>query len=330
MACEHSFAGYIRKLGRDRRLSNSLTQEEAHAAMAKIACYEVEPQQVGAFMLLLRLKHKTPEEIAGFAQALRENLPQPVDLPPVAVDWPAYAGKRRQPPWFLLAALLLGRHGHPVFMHGLSRRDERIYIPQALRVLGIAPCSLLSQAAAKIRQEGFAYLPVDNISGIVQELIGYRKQLGLRSPMHTIARMLNPLSATLMLQGVNHAQYAPIHQSAAQLLNQDKNLSIQGDSGEFERIPGRPCKLYGLSDGICWEEEWPAEEAFEDQAAPKNLDLEHFKAVWEGREDDEYGRTAVIGTLALVLRGLGQVTERDEAYQLAAQWWLARNREAAA
>jgi len=330
MACEHSFAGYIRKLGRNRRLSNSLTQEEARAAMVDIACYEVEPQQVGAFLMLLRLKRKTPEEIAGFAEALRDGLPKPLDLPPVAVDWPTYAGKRRQPPWFLLAALLLARNGCPVFMHGLSRRDERVYIPQALRVLGITPCSLLSQAAAKIRQEGFAYLPIENLSGIVQELMGYRKQLGLRTPMHSIARMLNPLAASLMLQGVNHSHYAPVHQGAAHLLKQEKNLVIQGAGGEFERIPGRPCKLYGLSNDACWEEEWPAEEAFEDQDVVKNLDLNHFKGVWEGREKDAYGSAAVIGTLALVLRGLGRVAECDEAYQLAEQWWLARASKAAA
>lgn len=330
MACEHSFARYIRKLGRDRKLGSSLTQEEAYAAMTDIACYEVEPQQLGAFLMLLRLKRKTPAEIAGFAQALQENLPAPADLPPVAVNWAAYAGKRRQPPWFLLAALLLGRNGYPVFMHGLSRRDEKVYVPQALRALGIESCSLLSQAAARIRQEGFAYLPIEKLSGIVEELIGYRKQLGLRTPMHSIARMLNPLSASLMLQGVNHAEYAPIYQGAASLLKQGNSLSIQGDSGEFERILGKPCKLYGLSDGICWEEEWPAEELFEEKPILKNQDLEHFAAVWEGREDDEYGRAAVIGTLAIVLRGLGRVTERDAAYQLAEQWWLARNVEAAA
>ncbi len=330
MACEHTFARYIRKLGHDRKLSNSLTQEEARAAMTEIAFYEVEPQQLGAFLMLLRLKRKTPEEIAGFAEALREGLPKPVDAPSVAVDWPAYAGKRKQLPWFLLAALLLGRNGYPVFMHGLSRRDEKLYVPQALRALGIESSSLLSQAAAKIHQTGFAYLSIDNLSGIVQELMGYRKQLGIRTPMHTVARMLNPLSASLMLQGVHHAQYAPLHQQAAHLLKQEKNLAMHGDSGEFERILGHPCKLYGLNDGICWEEVWPAEEAFISQDVPKNLNLDHFRAVWEGREDDAYGQAAVMSTLAIVLRGLGRATERDEAYQIAAEWWQARHVEVAA
>ncbi len=323
MACEHPFASYIRKLDR----GSSLTQEEARAAMTDIACYEAEPQQVGAFLMLLRLKQKTPEEMAGFAEALREGLPTPADPPPVAVDWPAYAGKSMQPPWFLLAALLLARNGYPVFMHGYSRRDERLYIPAALRMLGIEPCRLLSQAAAKIRQEGFAYLPVENLSGIVQELLGYRKQLGLRTPMHTIARMLNPFSASLTLHGVHRPHYAPLHQRAAHLMKQQKSLSIQGSSGEFERILGAPCKLYGLSDGICWEEEWPADGA---QSPSKNLDLDHFSAVWDGREEDSYGRAAVIETVALVLRGLGRVTEREQACQLAEQWWQTRNTEAAA
>ncbi len=327
MACEHPFAAHIRKLGHSRRLESALTQDEARAAMTDIACYEVEPQQVGAFLMLLRLKQKSPEEIAGFAEALREGLPIPSEPPPVAIDWPAYAGKRTQPPWFLLAALLLARNGYPVFMHGCSRRDERLYVPAALRALGMEPCSLLSQAAAKIRQEGFAYLPIENLSGVAQELMGYRKQLGLRTAMHTIARMLNPFSAPLTLQGVHHPGYAPLHRDAAHLMKQEKSLSIQGDSGEFERVPGEECRLYGLSEGICWEETWPAEEVCE---APGGLDLARFSAVWEGREEDRYGRAAVIGTVALVLRGLEHTTEREQAYRLAAQWWQARNTEAAA
>ncbi len=327
MACEHSFASCIRKLGRNRTLSHSLTREEAYAAMSDIACYEVEPQQLGAFLMLLRLKHKTPEELAGFAAALQDNLPKPLNAPLVAVNWPAYAGKKNQPPWFLLAALLLARNNCSVFMHGVSRRDEKIYIPKALQVLGIEPCSLLSQAAERIRQDGFAYLSIENLSGIVQELMGYRKQLGLRTPMHSIVRMLNPLSASLMLQGVHHPQYAPVHQGAAHLLEQEKSLAMRGSSGEFQRILDRPCKLYGLSDGVCWEEEWPAVEGFAGQKVPRNLDLEHFKAVWDGREEDRYGSAAVIGTLAIVLRGLGRATGQNEAYRLAEQWWRVRNCE---
>ncbi len=330
MAFEHPFAAYIKILCSKSGLGHSLTLEEARQAMNDITCYEVEPQQVAAFLMLIRAKRETPEELAGFAQALGASIPRPSDPAPVAVNWPAYAGKGRQPPWFILAALLLGRNGCPVFMHGLSWGDEKIYAAEALTALGVQPSSMLSQAASGIRSRGFAYMPIQHISTVVQELIDYRKLLGLRTPAHSIARMLNPFSAPLMLQGVRHAHFAPIHQQAASLLGQEKSLAIRGDGGEFERIPTEPCRLHGLDNGGCWEEEWPPMLACGPEKTTGRPDLNHFRAVWEGREQDEYAEAAVTGTLALVLRALGRAGGHEDAHRLAGQWWRARHTEPAA
>ncbi len=68
--------------------------------------------------MLLRVKEESPEEIAGFVLAAREAMALPSPLPKVDLDWSSYAGKRRQLPWFILAALLLARNGMSVFMHG--------------------------------------------------------------------------------------------------------------------------------------------------------------------------------------------------------------------
>ncbi|MCK5663035.1 MAG: glycosyl transferase, partial [Thiotrichaceae bacterium] len=103
---EHPFADYIRILGKGKKGSRPLTQEEAYHAMRMILADEVEEIQLGAFLMLMRVKEETPEELAGFVLAVRETLPR-ITTETADLDWSAYAGKRRHLPWFMLSSFLL-------------------------------------------------------------------------------------------------------------------------------------------------------------------------------------------------------------------------------
>src|ERR1700760_5006946 len=119
----HPFAEFIRLLGRGKTLSRGLSAEEAERAMAMILDGEALPEQVGAFLMLLRMKEETGEEIAGFVRAARARLAPPRLRPDL--DWPCYAGKARRPPWHLLAALRLAGAGRRVFLHRLDGATAR-------------------------------------------------------------------------------------------------------------------------------------------------------------------------------------------------------------
>ena len=67
----HPFARFVRLLGRGKTLARALTIDEAEEAMAMILAGEVLPEQLGAFLMLLRIKEETGEEIAGFLRAAR-------------------------------------------------------------------------------------------------------------------------------------------------------------------------------------------------------------------------------------------------------------------
>jgi len=94
---EHPFAPYVRILGKGKRGARNMTREEAREAMGMVLDEKVEDTQLGAFLMLLRHKEESPEELAGFTEAVRERL----NAPPLAVDidWPTYAGKKRHLPW---------------------------------------------------------------------------------------------------------------------------------------------------------------------------------------------------------------------------------------
>ena len=106
----HPFARFINILGRGKTLTRSLTVEEAEEAMGMILAGQVLPEQLGAFLMLLRVK-KSPVEIAGFVRAARACLTPP---PPRACR-PRLVVLRRQGP---SAALV-----HPV---GAGARAQRL------------------------------------------------------------------------------------------------------------------------------------------------------------------------------------------------------------
>ena len=325
MIVEHPFAQYIRTLGKGKRGQRSLSQEEAYTATRLILDNEVEDVQLGAFLMLMRVKEETPAEIAGIAQAIRDGIELPAKLPKVSVDWSSYAGKRRQLPWFILSALLLSQNGQPVFMHGLARDDERVYAEQALQALGIEPCASFTEVVGQINKTGFAYLAIEHISPLLNRMIELRQLLGLRSPGHTISRILNPMSASLLMQGIFHPGYAAIHQQAAQLLGYPRAAVFKGEGGEIERDPDKDAIVFGVQDGELYEEEWPPIfESVTRHLKEETLDLDLFKAVWEGNARHEYGEAAVIATTALTIKALGLAESQAAALEKAGQWWQER------
>lgn len=321
----HPFARFIRILGRGKTKTRSLTIDEAQAAMQMILAGNVLPEQIGAFLMLLRVKEESPEEIAGFVRAVRAQL----QSPPVAVDvdWPTYAGKRRQLPWFLLAALALARSGRRVLMHGVEgHADGRIYTREALVHLGVPIAHDIDDAAKQIERHNFAYLPLARVSPELAKLFELRQILGLRSPVHTLARQLNPFDAPCTVQAVFHPAYLAIHRDAARLLGQKRMSVFRGEGGEVERRPNKPCEVITLQDGTVDEESWPPTIADPRLAPDESMDLERLGALWRGEIADAYAEAAVTGTLAIVLRAMGEAHDPARAQAQAEALWNARDR----
>ncbi|MDE1990176.1 MAG: glycosyl transferase family protein [Betaproteobacteria bacterium] len=318
------FSEYIQVLGKGRRGMRNLSQEEARDAMAQILSGSVEPVQLGAFLMLMRVKEESAAEVAGLVQAARASLPQP---PAVAVDldWSSYAGKRRQLPWHVLAALLLASHGHRVFMHGIGGGTAgRVYVPQALSALGLSPAASLSEAATHLKQRNFAFMTLDAVSPMLQGLLDLKSVLGLRSPVHTVVRMLNPLRARAALMGIFHPGYDDTHQEAALLLG-DADLAVfKGEGGEPERNPDSPCNVKRVRDGQPLHQEWPAQFA-QRHLKDESMDCLRLPRLWRGEIEDEYGTAAVVGTAAIALSLLERETP-ELACARAADLWQRRPR----
>lgn len=323
---EHPFAQYIQTLGKGKRGARDLTLAEAEQAMGMILSGQVEPVQLGAFLMLMRVKEETADEMAGFVRTARQSCRVPNDFPTVDLDWSSYAGKRRQLPWFLLSALLLANHGIKVLMHGTQATSPgRVYTPTALQALGIASCQSFAQAAQQLQQRKFAFVPLSTLNPELQHIIDLKATLGLRSPVHSVVRMLNPASAATSIMGIFHPGYDAIHQAAGKILG-DKNLAVfKGEGGETERNPDAACQVLMLENGETLQETWPA--LFSSRhLKDSDMDVSRLGSVWREEIADEYAQVSAIATAAIALRALGRAPDVTQAARQAAELWQQRDR----
>ena len=326
MPQEHPFAQYVRILGKGRNGSRALSPDEAFEAFRMIMADQVEPVQLGAFLMLMRVKEEGPAEVAAAVRAIRATLQLPADMPQVDLDWSSYAGKKRQLPWYLLTTLLLADNGIRTFIHGASGHTAgRIYTKDVLPALGIPVAHSLEESCRQLERDNFSYLDLEFLHPKLHQIIEMRPLLGLRSPVHTIARMLNPFNAPNMMQGIFHPGYHDTHQEAGKLLGQPRMAVIKGEGGEIERNPDIACLIRLVRDGEMSEEEWPP--MFERRHIRSDeLDLSHLMQVWDGSREDDYGIGAVIGTVAVTLYMMGRAATREEAEAQANAMWQARNK----
>ncbi len=293
------FAGYVAALGRGPGRSRALTRAEAADAMAMLLAGEADSMQVGAFLMLLRYRGEDAGEIAGLVDAARAAMRLPeLDA---ALDWPSYgAGKSRAAPWFLLAALALGQSGRPVLMHGSNEFSGGMSVAAGLARLGLAPVGV-DDAASALATLGFAYVPVAALSPAFAALLGLRRLFGLRSPLNTVARLLNPADAAASVDGVFHPPYIETHLAAAEALGRKRLLVLKGGGGEAERNPAKPVAIH------IWD--WGAGRLEQTLPALTGAAMPGVEPdvadIWSGAVRHAAIEARIVGTLALGLIALG-------------------------
>lgn len=331
MSNEHPFAQYIRIIGKGPNLSRPLNREEARDATAMILRGDIDPMQLGAFLCILRVRSEDPEEGAGFIDAVRDSLQLPTQLPEVDIDWPSYSGKKRHLPYYVLAALALAQSGIRIFMHGgEDHTPGRIYTSKALEALGVKVSDSLDEAISQINTHNFAYTLLGRISQPLQNILDLKPILGVRTPVNTFSRLINPLQAKSILISIFHPAYRDTHRETAHLLNQPQMMVFKGEGGEIERRPGKPTLVQGLMNGEHVDEDWP-EMRFEKASDQEddlegNMDLSLLPKLWSGELHSGYATAAIEGTIAFALRSLQKASSPEEALQQAQTLWQSRDK----
>ncbi|TXR53467.1 glycosyl transferase family protein [Reinekea thalattae] len=312
----------IRALGRGKKGTRNLTEDEAAFVMTAILDNSISQAQLGAFLMLMRVKEETAEELAGMVKAAEQAIEAPANAA-IDINWPAYAGKKKQPSWYLLAAKLLANNGLKILIHGGGEHTEgRQYAANICSAIGIGSAQDLAEANELIEQQNIAYIPLARFSPVLSHLIDMKAELGLRSPVNTLVRHLNPLNARVTLQGMFHPAYMPMHHETAVKLEQTNNIVLKGDGGEFEVRPdsNTAVAIHAATQADITQ----IEPVLQTRAIrPETVSLEPLIDLWNKQQPNPYGEAATLQTAALVLAQYRAVS-LAEAQGVVADWWLQR------
>jgi anthranilate phosphoribosyltransferase len=175
-----------------------------------------------------------------------------------------------------------------------------------------------------LRTERFAYLPVRDMAPAVERLLDMRRLFGLRSPVNTAARLLNPANAPFGVDGVFHPPYIEVHLGVAERMGRRRLLVLKGGGGEAERVPLKPgvAVVWDLAEGRL-EIALPAMEGLRAHS-PAEDTPDGFAAVWHGDTAPETPLAAIRATIALGLLATGRARDPAQAMVDAASIWAQR------
>jgi anthranilate phosphoribosyltransferase len=198
-----SIASYIRDIGRGAHGARALSSQAAAEVMAEVLDGRASAAECGAFVMAMRMKGETLDEVEGFLQAVQERCITVSSKQPVVVI-PTYNGSRKLPNLTPLLALWLAREGLQVLVHGPLLDPTRVTTAAILHDLGLVPASCAADIERAWSRREPAFLPTERLSPQLQGLLDLRRLIGVRGPGHTVAKMLNPVRGAPALRLVNH------------------------------------------------------------------------------------------------------------------------------
>ena len=196
---------YIKEIGRGKDGARPLTRDQATDLMGQVLDGTVTDLEVGAFCLAMRIKGETPEEMAGFLDAVRSRMHLIPDGGSPVVVLPSYNGARKLPLLTPLLALLLAREGAAVLIHGTPTENSRIFVSEVLLAL-----DLNALEAPEIVANGkVSFIPTEILCPALKRLLDVRRVVGLRNPAHSLVKLMNPCAGkALIVSSYTHPEYA--------------------------------------------------------------------------------------------------------------------------
>jgi anthranilate phosphoribosyltransferase len=229
----------------------ALSREEAEAAMADIMEGQATPAQIAGFLVALRLKGETEEEMAGFVTVMRAHAVA-VEGPPgvTLVDTCGTGGDGRHTfNISTIAACVAAGAGAYVAKHGNRAISGRCGSADVLEALGVN-IHLGPQDVARTLAEsrlGFMFAPTYHPA--MRHAGPVRRDLGVRTVFNLLGPLTNPAGARAQVLGVADPRAALVIAQALARLGTRHALVAHGDGGLDEIALSGPTICYEIRDG---------------------------------------------------------------------------------
>ena len=238
------FRATIKAVGTGERGRRALTFAEAREAMAALLAAEVSPAQAGAFLIAMRLKGETPEELAGLAQGLRDGAVELRPPPGVALvaTAGAYDGVSEGPQLSLAAACVAAACGAGVVVHCGTTLGPKFGVTPAevLGALGGASRPSPAESEAMLARAGATVVHAAQALPGWGALAELRDEVGPRGPVHSAEKLVDWFGAPSFVVGYTHHPYRERLLGALSLLGARQAVAVRGLEGSDVLRPGRP------------------------------------------------------------------------------------------
>jgi anthranilate phosphoribosyltransferase len=302
---------------------HDLSQEEARDVMRSIMAGEATPGQIGAFLVALRIKGETADEIAGCAEAMREHVlvvrPARADLVDTAGTGGDGAGTFNIS---TAAALVAAAAGAGVAKHGNRAVSSSSGSADVLEALGFNLELPPKTIARSIDELGFGFLFAPTHHPAMRHAAPVRRELATRTVFNVLGPLTNPAGARAQVVGVYAPELVPTIAEVLARLGADRAFVVHGASGVDELSPAGPNLVCEVADGKVRRREIDPLELGIERCAPGELgggdpaeNAETIRRVFSGAEGGK--RDAVLLNAAGAIAAGGLARDLAEGVGLA-------------
>ena len=228
----------------------NLTRAEAREAMQEIMRGDATQAQIAGFLVALRAKGETADEIAGCAEAMREHVllvqPKRSDL----VDTAGTGGDGKHTLNIsTAAALVAAAAGAGVAKHGNRAASSQTGSADVLEALGFELDLDPGRIAQSIDDLGFGFMFAQAHHPAMKHAAPVRRELGTRTVFNVLGPLTNPARARAQVVGVYSATLVrPIAEALVQL-GAHRAFVVHGADGIDELSPTGPNHVCEVVDG---------------------------------------------------------------------------------
>ncbi len=211
---------------------SSLTEQEAESVMLEIMDGAATQAQIAAYLMGLRLKGETVEEIAGSVRAMRAKAVRIAIGDPLVVDTCGTGGDGANT--FNIsttAALVLAGAGLTVAKHGNRSVSSRSGSADVLSALGVKIDLPTERVADCINEVGIGFLFAPLYHGAMKHCAGPRQEMGIRTMLNLLGPLTNPAGATIQVLGVYESRLTSLLGNVLMRLGSQHCFVVHGMDG---------------------------------------------------------------------------------------------------
>jgi anthranilate phosphoribosyltransferase len=239
-------AGAIRRVVEGRNLERA----EMHEIFGEMMDGRATDVQKSAFLVALRMKGETPDEITGAAMAMRERV-TPLDVDRAGLIDTCGTGGDGRGTFNIstIAAIVAAAAGATVAKHGNRAVSSACGSADLLSALGVVIELDAEQMSVVLRRTGIAFLFAPKLHPAMGAVAAVRRELGVRTLFNVLGPLTNPAFARRQVLGVYAPHLVEVVAQVLQALGAEHALVVHSHDGLDEISVSAPTRVAEVRDG---------------------------------------------------------------------------------